>query len=408
MMKMTTINGYSTLDRHIVIGEQTLEDVAARVGSTPFFVYDSRRLTERVHLFRAHMPDGILLSYAVKANPMPAVVEHMAKLVDGFDVASSGEIDVVMETPIDPDRVTFAGPGKTEVEIEKAVSAGITLSIESEHQLRLAAAVGERLGVRPRILVRVNPSFKLHRAGLAMAGDALQFGIDTDQVPNTLKQAAAMDVDFRGFHVFAGSQCLAAEVIAETQQKVIELVTQLASEAPAPVRHINVGGGFGIPYRPSDQPLDIAAIGDALATTLAKELEPKLPDVAVSIELGRWLVGEAGLYVARIIDRKRSHGRQFLITDGGLHHHLAAAGLFGQVVRQNFPVAVGNRVNGGNLEMVNVVGCLCTPMDVLARNAELPKAEIGDLFVVFLSGAYGFTASPTAFLSHEKPKEIMV
>lgn len=405
---MTTINDYSTCDRHIVVGGMTLEDLAEQVGSTPFFVYDSDRLTERVRVFRSDMPNEVMLSYAIKANPMPAVVNHMAKLIDGFDVASSGEIDTVLQTQIHPSRISFAGPGKTEREIEKAISAGVTLSIESDHQLQVAAEVGERLGVRPHILVRVNPSFKLQRAGLAMAGDALQFGIDADQVPETLKQAAALDLDFQGFHVFAGSQCLVAEVIAETQKKVIELSTRLAAAAPAPVRHINIGGGFGIPYRPSDQPLDTAVIGDTLAETLATDLRPKLPDATVSIELGRWLVGEAGVYVARVIDRKRSKDRQFLITDGGLHHHLAAAGLFGQVVRQNFPVAIGNRMNGGPMETVTVAGCLCTPMDVLARNAELPKAEIGDLFVVFLSGAYGATASPTAFLSHEKPKEIMV
>ena len=290
---MMTINDYSTCDRHIVVGGMTLEDLAAQVGSTPFFVYDSGRLTERVRVFRSDMPDEVLLSYAIKANPMPAVVNHMAKLIDGFDVASDGEIDTVLQTQIDPSRISFAGPGKTELEIERAISAGITLSIESDHQLQVAAEVGERLGVRPRILIRVNPSFKLHRAGLAMAGDALQFGIDADQVPETLKQAAALDLDFFGFHVFAGSQCLVAEVIAETQEKVIELSTRLAEAAPAPVQHINIGGGFGIPYRPSDKPLDTAAIGDALAETLATKLRPKLPDATVSIELGRWLVGRS-------------------------------------------------------------------------------------------------------------------
>jgi diaminopimelate decarboxylase len=222
-----------------------------------------------------------------------------------------------------------------------------------------------------------------------------------------LMRIGQLGLDFQGFHIFSGSQNLRADAITEAQAKTIELTLKLTEHAPAPVRLLNIGGGFGIPYFPGERPLDIAAVGANLARLLVG-MQERLPQARVVIELGRYLVGEAGIYVCRVIDRKISRGHVFLITDGGLHHHLAASGNFGQVIRKNYPVVVGNRVVGSEREVVSVVGPLCTPLDLLADNMEMAKAEVGDLIVICQSGAYGLTASPTAFLSHPAPVEVLV
>ena len=240
-----------------------------------------------------------------------------------------------------------------------------------------------------------------------MGGGPKQFGVDAERVPEMLARIGSLNLDFQGFHIFSGSQNLRADAIKEAQQKTIELALRLAEHAPAPVRVLNIGGGFGIPYFPGERPLDIVAVGANLAQ-LPGGMKERLPQARVVIELGRYLVGEAGIYVCRVIDRKVSRGHVFLVTDGGLHHHLAASGNFGQVIRKNYPVVVGNRVAGSERETVSVVGPLCTPLDLLADGMEMAKADVGDLIVVFQSGAYGLTASPTAFLSHPAPAEILV
>jgi diaminopimelate decarboxylase len=173
------------------------------------------------------------------------------------------------------------------------------------------------------------------------------------------------------------------------------------------VRSLNIGGGFGIPYFPGDAPLDLAPIGANLRSLLERAARA-LPGATIVTELGRYLVGEAGIYVCRVIDRKVSRGQTFLVTDGGLHHHLAASGNFGQVLRKNYTVLIGNKVRGEEQEVASVVGPLCTPLDLLADRVELAKADEGDLVVVLQSGAYGITASPLGFLSHPPPREVLV
>jgi diaminopimelate decarboxylase len=182
---------------------------------------------------------------------------------------------------------------------------------------------------------------------------------------------------------------------------------RLAALAPAPVKSLNLGGGFGIPYFPGEQSLDLAPIGDNLAR-VSERAARDLPSAQIVIELGRYLVGEAGIYVARIVDRKVSRGQVFLVTDGGLHHHLSASGNFGQVVRKNYPVTIGNKADSVRRELASVVGPLCTPLDLLADRMDLPVADVGDLAVVFQSGAYGASASPQAFLGHPPCVEVLV
>jgi diaminopimelate decarboxylase len=242
---------------------------------------------------------------------------------------------------------------------------------------------------------------------MKMGGGPKQFGVDAEAVPALLREVGALGLAFEGFHIFSGSQNLRPDSIAEAQRNAVELAIELAPLAPAPVRTVNIGGGFGIPYFPGEQRLDLSPIGANLAS-LVERAAGAIPSARLVIELGRYLVGEAGVYVCRVRDRKISRDQVFLVTDGGLHHHLAASGNFGQVIRKNYPVAIAHRIAGGPREVASVVGPLCTPLDTLADRAELGRAEIGDLVVVFQSGAYGLTASPTAFLGHPAPVEVLV
>jgi diaminopimelate decarboxylase len=403
-----TIGAFGRRDGSLAVGGVPVGRLAERVGVTPFFAYDRAMLTARVDLLRATLPAGVQVSYAVKANPMPAVVQHLSGLVDGFDVASSLELRTALDTPISPERVSFAGPGKTPAELRSAVAAGVTIELESETEAERVRRIGDDLGLRPRVAIRVNPDFEVKGSGMRMGGGPQQFGVDAERVPALLKDLASADVDVLGFHVFAGSQNLRAELLCEAQRRGVDLLLRLTEAAPAEVSYLNLGGGFGIPYFPQDAPLDLAAIGGNLGELLAGAIRPRLPRARVVIELGRYLVGECGVYLTRVVDRKVSRGRTFLVVDGGLHHQLAASGNFGQVIRRNYPLAVAERIDDAPDETVTVVGCLCTPLDLLGDQVILPRADVGDLIAVFQAGAYGLTASPTAFLSHPAPAEVLV
>lgn len=394
-------------DDSLVVGGVPLPLLAARVGSTPFYAYDRAAIVLRVAQLRAALPFGVDLHYAIKANPLPAVVQHLATLVDGLDVASAGELRMALDAGVAPANISFAGPGKSDAELSMAVAAGAIINAESEAELRRIAAAGRLLGVRPQVALRINPDFSLKSAGMRMGGGPQQFGIDAELAPAVLERLPALGLDWHGFHIFAGSQNLRAEALHEAQRHTLALAMRLAAAAPYPPRVVNIGGGFGIPYFPGEQRLDVQTVGDGLARLLP-DVRTALPGVRIVLELGRFLVGEAGVYVCRVIERKVSRGQVFLITDGGMHHHLAASGNFGQVLRKNYPVVIGNRVYGGPRETASVVGPLCTPLDLLADRMPLAQAEVGDLVAVLQSGAYGATASPAAFLGHPAALEVLV
>jgi diaminopimelate decarboxylase len=405
--KHASMDQFPIRDNCLQIGGISLARLAQRVGKTPFYAYDRQRISERVALLRQHLPAEIHLHYAMKANPMPAVVQHMASLVDGIDVASAGEMRVALDTVMPAGHISFAGPGKTDPELSCAIAAGVVMNMESEQEMERIAALGHDLGIRPTVAVRVNPDFELKSSSMKMGGGAKPFGVDAERVPAMLQRIGQLGLDFEGFHIFSGSQNLKAAALQEAHEKTLQLGVTLARHAPSEVRLLNIGGGFGVPYFPGDEALDLAKVGDNLRR-LIPEAKRDLPEARIVIELGRYMVAEAGIYVCRVLERKESRGQTFLITDGGLHHHLAASGNFGQVIRKNYPVIVGNKAHASEREIVSVVGPLCTPLDLLADRLEMSKAEMGDLVVVFQSGAYGLTASPTAFLSHPAPVEVLV
>lgn len=399
--------GYAAVDGELAVGGRKASELVDQAGRTPLFVYSRGLLKQRVDQLRSALPDRIGVNFAIKANPHPDVLQFLEPLVDGFDIASSGELAMTQTAGIDAARVSFAGPGKRDDELEAAIAAGATLNSESAGEAERALGIGQRLGVTPRMAIRVNPSFELKGSGMKMGGGAKQFGVDADKVPELAKRIIAEGAEWRGLHIFTGSQALSADAIIETQGNVLNLAAELSDQIGETLPKLNMGGGFGIPYFPGDEPLDLSAIGRALHEFLA-DLPAEFSQTELCLELGRYLVGEAGVYLCRVVDRKESHETTYLVTDGGLHHQLAASGNFGTVVRRNYPVAIASRFDAEADDVVNIVGCLCTPLDRLADQAIMPRADVGDLVAVFCAGAYGATSSPADFLGHGPAAELLV
>jgi len=394
-------------DGSLAIGGEDVELLVEQAGGTPLFVYDRQRIGEQVARFKAGMPDNVALHYAVKANPFLPLLTWLASHVDGFDLASGGELLALEEAGGLACPVSFAGPGKRDSELELAIGRGVTINLESEAEAARTLAIAERLGVRPKLAIRVNPPFTLKGAGMKMGGYASPFGVDADRVPALARHIVDAGAQWRGLHVYAGSQVLRAEAIVEAQAATVVLAADIARASGLPIPNLNLGGGFGIPYAPGDQPLDVERVGMDLRESLLTASDA-LQDTRYAVELGRWLVGEAGVYLTRVVDVKESGGRNFAITDGGLQHMLAASGNFGQTLRRNYPIANASRYTLQASHEVTVTGCLCTPLDLLGDEVMLPETRVGDLIAIFCAGAYGKTASPTGFLSQPEARELLV
>ncbi|WP_102797879.1 pyridoxal-dependent decarboxylase, exosortase A system-associated [Bowmanella denitrificans] len=393
--------------QQLLIGGQSLEQIAALLDKEVFYAYDSKVIKKQIDVFHQHIPAAIKLHYAIKANPYPALINKMRPWVEGFDVASHKEMLLALQSGMPSQDISFAGPAKQLAEIRAAIVAGVTLHIESETELARAVEIGQSLGIQPIVAFRVNPAFELKASGMKMGGGPKQFGIDEERLFELLPDLDYRQFQFRGFHIFWGSQNLKQEAIIEAHINTFALAQKLLDVTPVPTQTINLGGGFGIPYFAGEQRLDLAPIGDNLKQLLNQY--PQLGEVELVIELGRFLVAEAGIYASRITDIKTSRGQTFVMTNGGLHHHLSNSGNFGQVIRKNYPVAIGNKMTSPATEdKIMAVGPLCTPLDTLADKMLLPQAEIGDWLVVFQSGAYGPTASPQDFLGHPHVAEIIL
>ena len=398
---------FAALNGELAIDGVPVSELVARAGGTPLFVYSATMIRKKVAALREAMPKSLALHYAIKANPYKPILQLFSKLVDGFDIASGGELAMVGAAGIDAARVSFAGPGKRDSELEAAIASGVTLNLESESETERALAIAGHLGVTPRLAIRVNPDFDLKGSGMKMGGGAKPFGVDAERVPALAKRIIAAGAEWRGLHIFAGSQALDADAIAETQAQTLALAARLADASGAALPHCNLGGGFGIPYFPGDEALDIGRIGVRLGEQLAS-LPAALEQTQFCLELGRFLVGESGVYLTRIVERKLSHGEVFLVVDGGMHHQLAASGNFGTVVRRNYPSAIASRFEAPAEEEASIVGCLCTPLDKLAEKGGFPRADVGDIAAIFCAGAYGATASPAAFLGQGPAREMLL
>jgi len=393
----------------LLIGGVPVTRLAARHG-TPVFVYDRAVLDRKLDALREALPAGFSVCYSVKANPNRALLEHFLSRGCGLELASAGEFHQALAAGAKPSDVIFAGPGKTEAELELVLKHGIgEIHAESDLEIQRIGAICRRLGCRARVAIRVNPSGEAQGGAMRMGGKPLPFGVDEERLDAVLDLLLAdRSIDFRGIHLFAGTQILEAEVLAAQYRKGLEIAAHVVDRIGSPFHTIDFGGGLGIPYFANEQPLDLEKLRDLLASLFAEmAVDRRFAGTKFVVEPGRFLVGESGVYLCRVNDIKVSRGKKFLIVDGGMHHHLAASGNLGQTIKRNYPVGLVNKLDQPADEAVDVVGPLCTPLDVLARNVQLPRAEVGDLFGIFQSGAYARAASPLNFLSHPAPPEVL-
>lgn len=406
VIKHTAMDQFSTLNGEIAIAGKTISQVATIAGQTPFYVYSKEVIAENIKRLREFFPQ-VSLHYAIKANPMPQLVSLVSNLVDGLDVASGKELRAALASNTQTKDISFAGPGKNHNELAMAIASGITINIESLSELKRIRDIAVVLNTNANIAIRINPDFELKSSGMKMGGGPQQFGIDVEQLAPAFDLLQHGALQLKGLHIFTGSQNLNPQSIIAAHDNIFALVERLQNEYQFTLEHLNIGGGLGIPYFPGDIKLDLQPISDNLKN-LFEQYKNITQNCEIILELGRYIVGNAGLYISEITDKKVSRGQTYLITNGGLHHHLSASGNFGQVIRKNYPAAIANKMNNDEQETVNIVGPLCTPLDILGKKMALPAAEIGDLVAIYQSGAYGFTASPRDFLSHAEPVELLL
>jgi diaminopimelate decarboxylase len=410
LAEFVTTHWKSRSDGELLVGEIPVSSISQKYG-TPLFVYDRAILERKYAVLRNALPERFAISYSVKANPNPAFLEFFLEKGAGLEVASVGEFRQARSAGCAPEAIVFAGPGKTEAELEAVITQGIgEIHAESQLEIERISAISKKLDLRTRVAIRVNPNEAGQGGAMLMGGKSAPFGVDEEQISPLLRCVANdSNIDFCGIHLFAGTQILDPDLLVAQYQKGLEIFKRAAEQVNIPLRTLDFGGGLGIPYFPGDVPLDMRRLRDGLRTMMATiEGDDCFAQTNFMVEPGRFLVGESGLYVTRINDIKVSRGKKYLILDGGMNHHLAASGNLGQVIRRNFPIAILNSLNVPATEAVDVVGPLCTPLDTLGRSVYLPPAKVGDLIGIFQSGAYARTASPLGFLSHPTPPEVWV
>jgi diaminopimelate decarboxylase len=394
----------------LLVGDCPITALAARHG-TPLFVHHQAALDRRWDRLRAALPREFAIYYSVKANPALALLRHFLQKGAGLEIASGGECHLALRAGCPPARIIFAGPGKTDAELEMVLKQEIgEIHVESMNELDRISSLSVRLGKTAGISLRINPGSEAQGGAMRMGGKPAAFGIDEEQMAAAVDRARRLPgLALRGVHLFAGTQILDHTILLTQYRKGIEIANTVAAQIGRPLHTLDFGGGLGIPYFPQDQPLDLLELQVGLERLMAEvQHEPRLKGTRFVVEPGRFLIGESGVYVARVTDVKVSRGKRFVILDGGMHHHLAASGNLGQTIKRNFPLAVLNKLDKPDGEPVTVAGPLCTPLDTIGREVTLPDVEVGDLVGVFQAGAYTRSASPVAFLSHPTPPELLV
>ncbi len=386
-------------------------EAAARQFGTPCFVYFLDEVRERIAAIEAAFQGRFKLSYAVKSNPNPAILAWMRERVPYLDISSGGELNRALAAGWPGERISFTGPGKRRRELADSLAAGVgKLVVESLGEAReldgLAAAAGR---VQP-VLLRVAPASLPRGFGINMAGKPTQFGVDEEDAPVAV--AAILEfahLRLAGFHAYSGTQCVDAKAIAENLRIFARIFAGLSEQFGLQPDMLVFGSGFGVPYHAGMNALDL----DAVAAEAGPMLEslaaaPHTAGATLCLEMGRYLVGEAGIYLTRVTRLKRSRGSDVAICDGGMNHHLGACGHLGSVIHRNYRIFAAGAAAAGPLRRYELVGPLCTSIDTLGHGVELPELQEGDLLGVHCSGAYGLTASPVHFISHAPAREVAV
>ena len=394
----------------LLVGDIGVRELAATFG-TPLYVYDQGLMATRYRELVAAVDGFAEVYYSIKANPQPEVARCFVNLGAGLEVASGGEFLLARAAGCDPKRLLFAGPGKGADELRIALGGGVgEIHIESLDEVALVGDIAASMGRSVSVALRINPEAAAAGGAMRMGGKPSPFGIDEENLDEAVSAVLAQPaLHLDGVHLYSGTQVLQAEVLLRQWSHGLTLAQRLAGQLGRALRRVDLGGGLGIPYHTGQQPLDLAEV-QAGAVVLAERLRstPELAGTQVLIEPGRWLTGPSGIYLMAVRSVKRSRGQRFVVCDGGMHHHLAASGNLGQVIKRDYPLVAATRVGEPSIDVASVVGPLCTPLDRLGHETPLPELRVGDLIAVLQSGAYGLSASPAGFLSHPMPAEVMV
>src|SRR5215203_332615 len=382
----------------------------AREYGTPFYLYHGETIVERVRRVREAL--GTEVSYSVKANPSLGLCQLIAREKEaGAEVASSGELAVARAAGFEPEDIVFAGPGKTDDELRRAVDEGIfAVNVESLGEIDRLAAIAGEAGKSIGVGLRINPEAQLMGSGMRMGGTVGQFGMDQAELGEAVQKTLSHhELTLRGVHVYTATQVFEVEPLLEHCRNILEISLEAADLAGHHLEMIDFGGGFGVPYFEKMSEFDLDGFADGFRELLSSyRQDPRLAGCRFLFELGRYLVADAGVYVTRAVEVKETRGKTFVVTDGGMNHHLTATGNMGQVFRKAYPLLNLTRMSGMPEEEVAVAGPCCTPLDVFGNNIPLAAPETGDLIGVFYSGAYGYSASNLGFLSHPAPAEVLL
>lgn len=389
----------------LTIGGIAASDLAARFG-TPLYVFDAAVLARRVAAVRQALGARVELLWSVKANPSLAVTRALRTAGTGAEVASLGELHLALAAGHDAAALRFAGPGKTDAEIDAALGLGLgCFHAEGADEVASIAAAAERRGVGTAIALRVNLPQELGGSRLRMGGRSSRFGVDADQIPDLVRQIrAAPRLRLVGLHVYAGTQCFDAAAFVQHATALAEQAAAWEAQLGVRFAELDLGGGFGVPTFAGDPTFDLAAAGRGVQALVAAHDRPQR---RWFVELGRYLAAPAGSYLTRVVRSKQSGGEHHVVLDGGMHHAAAAAGLGTVLKRPPLLVHAAQPHEPGH-EPVSLGGPLCTPADQFAAGVTLPTPAPGDLVAVLHAGAYGLSHSPHAFLSHPTPAEVMV
>ena len=389
----------------LLIGGVAAVELVEKFG-TPLYVYDAAILESNYKAVCGALGSRIEVLYALKANPNVGVANVFLQQGSGAEVASAGEIHVALAAGFNGATIQFAGPEKTPSEIELGVEIGLgCFNIESESEYQAIASIARSTGQRPGIAIRVNPTVGVSGSRMRMSGGGKKFGVDQEDVlPLARLILEDRVVDLKGLHTYGGTQSFDASSWVANAQSLVDLAGELERKTGEPLRTLNFGGGFGVPYYEGDPTFDLAKAGNGMRQLIDND---RRPDRRYFVELGRYLTATSGVYLTTVTYVKNSGGARHVILDGGLHHHSAAAGV-GSIMRRSFPMVNCRRVDSDPDSSFAIGGPLCTPADEFASQCDLPRVDEGDVLAVLISGAYGLSFSNVLFLSHPMPAEVLV
>lgn len=380
------------------------------VYGTPLYVYDFARIRTQIDFLKSALPPKIIVFYSLKANPSIGLLSFIKNYVSGVEASSEGELYLARQAGVPAEKIIFVGPGKTEEELKYAIESNIlSIVVESFSELDKINYISKQMNKKARVAVRINPKFEIANARIKMGGSAKQFGIDEERLGEFVEEAGKCNnVILEGLHVYMGTQVLDAGVLVENFKNIFNLAKTMQNDCGVKVKLIDFGGGFGIPYFPGEKELDLKLLKEGLYELFHENSTIfDYENMDLLVESGRFLVAESGVFLTRVLYKKHSRGKTFIITDGGSNNHASASGI-GRFIRHNFPIEVVGKQSINEREVVDIVGPLCTPTDVLAQGVELPVINEGDVIAVLKSGAYGLSASMKDFLSHPAPAEVLI